>query len=130
MNLAKSSAIVITVVLVLQTGCDLWCQHAEHITSTTHSHGAAVPPCHGAGENQKNSKHQPVNHGAPKDCLHPQAADDNSKLQSKIVKATYPVAVIESSGLPMRFEAHEFLSLVVARNDVSRSSPPPSVLRI
>jgi hypothetical protein len=130
MNLVKLSAIVMTVVLVLQSGCDLWCQHAEQITSTTQSHDGAVPPCHGAGESQKDSKHQPVNHGAPKDCLHPQAADDNSKLQKKIVKATYPAAVIEFSGLPIRFEAREFLSGVIAKHDVSRSSPPLSFLRI
>ena len=130
MNLVKLSAIVMTVVLILQTGCDLWCQHAEQMTSTTQSHGGAVPPCHGAGESQKESKHQHGDHGAPKDCLHPQAADDNSKLQNKIVKATFPVAAIEFSGLPTRFEAREFLSGVIARNDVSRSSPPLSVLRI
>jgi hypothetical protein len=129
MNLVKLSAIVMTVVLVLQAGCDLWCQHAEEITSAP-SHDGAVPPCHGAGESQKDSKQQPVNHGTPKDCLHPQAADDNSKLQNKIIKATYPVAVIGFSGLPIRFEAREFLSWVIARNDVSRSSPPLSVLRI
>jgi hypothetical protein len=129
MNLVKLPAIVMALVLVLQTGCDLFCQHAEDVTSVP-SHGGAVPPCHGAGESQKDSKHQPVNHGAPKDCLHPQAADDNSKLQNKIVKAAYPVAVTEFSGLPIRFETRDFLSWVIARNDVSRSSPPLSVLRI
>lgn len=125
----KLSAIVMTVVLVLQAGCDLWCQHAEQITSTQ-SHDGAVPPCHGAGDSQKDSKHQPINHGTPKDCLHPQAADDNSKLQKKIVKASYPVAVVEFSSLPIRVEAREFLSWVIPSNDVSRASPPLSVLRI
>jgi hypothetical protein len=129
MNLVKLPAIVMALVLVMQTGCDLLCQHAEEMTSSQ-PHGGAAPPCHGAGESQKDSKHQPVNHGVPKDCLHPESADDNSKLQNKTVKATYPVAAIEFSSLPIRFEAREFPSWVIARNEVSRSSPPLSVLRI
>jgi hypothetical protein len=129
MNLVKSSAIAMALVLVLQTGCDLWCQHAEEITSAQ-SQGGAAPPCHGAGESQKDTNHQPANHGAPKDCLHPQAADDNSKLQSKIVKASHPVAVIQFSGVPIRFETGDFLSWAIATNDVSRSSTSLSVLRI
>jgi hypothetical protein len=129
MNLVKVPAIMMVLVLVLQTGCDLFCQHAEEMTSTQ-SHGGAVPPCHGAGESQKDSRHQPVNHSAPNDCLHPQAADDNFKLQNKIVTATYPVDVIEFFGLPIRFEARGFLSGLIARNVVSRSSLPLSGLRI
>jgi hypothetical protein len=129
MNLVKLPAIVMALVLVLQTGCDFWCQHAEELTSAQ-SQGGATPPCHGAGESQRDSKHQPVDHGAPKDCLHPQAADDSSKLQTKVAKASHPVAVIQFSGLPIRFETRDFLSGVIARNDVSRSSPPLSVLRI
>src|SRR5262245_25293208 len=116
MRLLKSSAIAMTLVLVLQTGCDLWCQHAQE-TVYAQLQGGAVPTCHGGGESEKDTKHQPANHGTSKDCLHPQAADDNSKLQSKIVKATHPVAVIQFS-FPVQFETRDFLSEIIARNDI------------
>jgi len=126
----KSWAAVMAAVLVLQAGCDLWCQYAQEIESAQ-LQGEATPPCHTAEESTpSDTSPQPRDHGAPKDCIHPEAADDNSKFQSKIVKASQPVSIIEVPGLP-----------IVSRNDspripdaltkgVDRASPPLSVLRI
>jgi hypothetical protein len=129
MNLFRVAAAVMALVLVFQTGCDLWCHHAEQMAAVPQD--GAAPPCHGAGESPSDTEDQSSgNHGTTRDCLHPQAADDSSKLQAKIVKESQPVGVIEFSGVPLRLETREWQMAPLATNVMSPSGRPLTVLRI
>ena len=129
MILGKVTAAIVAMVLVFQSGCDLLCQQAEEIASMQQS---TIPPCHDTGGHQK-SGHQDRHgsHGSSQDCLHPEAADDSSKFQIKIVKANQPIVVAGFSAIPLRLQ---FAIPVVATSSggggISPSGPPASVLRI
>src|SRR5688572_2540036 len=99
MSFLKTCAAFLSLVLVLQTGCDLWCHQAESEGSSSHqSAGTPTPACHGTSHNSESSEQEPSrHHESSKTCVHPQAADDNSKLQTKIAKASHPIA---SGGFP------------------------------
>ena len=129
MRLTKLFAAVMAMILIVQAGCDLWCQHAQEATATQSPNGAA-PPCHGAEEGSSDTPHQPRNHGAPKDCIHPEAADDNSKFQSKIGKASQFVVLIESPVVVSYFPSDALLAEAVTAHGVKRAGPPLSILRI
>src|SRR5688572_5503230 len=95
----RTCAAVLSMILVLQAGCDLWCHETEtdweSLTQT-----AAAPACHGTTEESDGSEQKPTrHHESSKECFHPQATDDNSKLQTKIVKASHPVAASEFSAV-------------------------------
>ena len=129
MNLFRVVATVLALVLVFQTGCDLWCHHAEQMAAVQQD--GAAPPCHGAGEGPTDTRDsQPRHHGTTKDCLHPQAADDSFKLQSKIVKQSQPVAIIELSAVPDGLEMREWQKAPLATNALSPSGRPSVILRI
>ena len=129
MRLTKLLAAVMAMILVVQVGCDLWCQHAQEATPTQSQNGAA-PPCHGTEEGSSDAPHQPWNHGATKDCTHPEAADDNSKLQSKIARAGQFVAFIESPVVVSYFPNAALLAEAVMTHDVKLAGPHLSILRI
>ena len=130
MRLAKLTALVIAFVLVLQTGCDFFCQRAEEVASQR-VQGSAVPPCHGTGDGE-NSDHrdQHNDHHAAKDCLHPQAADDGSKLQTKIVKASPPDAVATLAAVPVLVHSRILVVATEFPRGVKPTGPSSSVLRI
>lgn len=126
--LGKLTATIVALVLVFQSGCDLLCRHAEEIASMQES---AVPPCHDTGDDQK-SDHQDRhdNHGTSQECLHPEAADDSSKFQTKIVKASQPVALVSLPSIPVRLQSRVPLVAINLGWGISPSSAPTSVLRI
>jgi hypothetical protein len=129
MALVKTCAVVVVLALFLQSGCDLWCQHAEEVTSATQPEGAAVPPCHDT-EQGESGPQKSGNHETPKDCVHPQAADDNSKLQTKVIKASHPVAIVEVADIYSRVQFHPVVSSAPVLYPVKPSASASSILRI
>jgi hypothetical protein len=130
MRLAKLTALVVTFVLVLQSGCDFFCQHAEEMASQR-VQGNAVPPCHstGSGENS-NHQDQHRDHQTAKDCLHLQAIDDGSKLQTKVVKASQPVAIVALATIQVLVHSRVPVLATDFPSDVKPSGPSSPVLRI
>ena len=103
MALLKTCAAILALALLLQSGCDLWCQHAEQIASANQLADGAVPPCHHAADSESDSKNS-HKHESPKDCLHPQAVvDDNAKLHGKVVKADLPATLVSVEIFAFRY---------------------------
>jgi hypothetical protein len=126
MSLAKVTATILALALVLQTGCDFWC-HNEDAATTATLQGSAVPPCHGASEG---NGQQPRNHDTSKECVHPQAADDNAKLQTKVVKASPLAMFVDFPGVEIRLQGYSVLLSAPYLSAVTLSGPPASILRI
>ena len=122
---------ILTLVLIARSGCDLMCQHAEETRAAASSHGA-VPACHDAGENQTPTQKQSHHHEIPKDCAHPQAVGDGPKFETKVVKPTQAAIAIE---FPL-FVAHFGINALTIQPAVGYGIKPPgpatspSVLRI
>ena len=129
MSLVRLTAIAVISVLILQSGCDFFCQQAEK-EAPAEMQKETVPPCHGAGSEQPvEHKHQARHHETNKDCLHPQASDDNSKVQAKLFKAHLPANLVEAPRLPVQFESHVWIS-TAAPPGHSVSSFSTTILRI
>jgi hypothetical protein len=129
MALAKTCAAIVALALFLQSGCDLWCQHAEQTASVNPSQDGGVPPCHHAGNGSSNPKHSGGN-PEHKNCIHPQAANDNSKVQAKVIKFEQPISIIET---PQTYAQAYFDHVVpsgVSPGLIRQSGPPSSILRI
>lgn len=121
----------LTLALVAQSGCDLWCQHAEEARSAANSQGTAAP-CHDLGEHQTPAPKQSSNHEIPKDCVHPQAVGDNPKFEAKVAKAT-PVAIaMVFPSIEIRFGAIAFTNYPAHVLGIKPPGTPvsPAVLRI
>jgi hypothetical protein len=129
MALPKTCASILALALILQSGCDFWCQDAEQVTSMNPIKDGGVAPCHHSGSDHSGPKHSG---GSPehKGCVHPQAADDNSKLRAKVTKAERPIAIIDA---PQTYR-QAFLDHVVPSGALSgpipQSGPPSTILRI
>lgn len=130
MILSRTCAAVLSMILVLQTGCDLWCHETESEWASL-VESTAPPACHGTTDKSDGSGQEPTrHHESTKDCVHPQATDDNSKLQTKIVKASHPVATSEFSGDLLRMQPRT-MAYVPSNIDSLKVSPPSSlILRI
>ena len=95
MSVVKWSAAIVAFALVLHSGCDLWCHYAEEMASTSQSQSTATPPCHDANHSDNSKNRQPSgrDHERPTSCLPLQAADDGSKMASKVAVANLPATV-------------------------------------
>ena len=122
---------ILTLVLISQSGCDLFCQHREEARSAANSQGS-VPACHDSGEHQAPTHKQSNNHEPPKDCVHPQAVGDNPKFETKVAKLTLVAIAIEFPSLDARFGANAFTDHPAVVHGIKPPGPPtsPSVLRI
>lgn len=132
MSLLKTCAAVLSLILVLQTGCDLWCHRAESEGgSSQHTAVTPVPACHGTTEKSEGSEQKPAgNHEPSKDCVHPQAADDNSKLHTKIAKASHPVVFVDFPVVQVGIQLHA-LTFSAPDTGPFKVAPPSSlILRI
>ena len=90
--LSQGFAAILTLALVLQSACELWCPHLEAALQTElQSQNAPAVTCHGTSGTEESHRQGSDDHGNAKYCFHPQASDDNSKLFSKVVKANQPV---------------------------------------
>ena len=131
MSLVKLSATVLTFVLILQSGCDFFCGHAEEAATASEQQSPQTPPCHGTEDGEKSDhKQHSDNHGAPKDCIHPQATDDGSKLLGKIVKEDLPAVSIGVPGIDGRVQSQPLTFATPVAIGVNPSGPPSSILRI
>jgi len=126
--MAKTCAAILALALFLQSGCDLWCQHAEQITAN-HMQDGGVPPCHHSGSSNSDPKHSGSN-PEHKNCVHPQAADDNSKLQAKVIKAEQPSAIIETPETYQQVYFNHAVPRGASPGLIRQSGPPSSILRI
>jgi hypothetical protein len=128
MSLFKLSAATLTLALILQSGCNVFCHREE--AGGTAQQSAQHPPCHGTGDGE-NSEHKQHSgdQDFPEDCAHPQAAEDLSKLLGKIVKENLAAIVVGIPGLDDRFQS-EPLTFIPAAIGFHPSSPPSSVLRV
>ena len=129
MSVVKVSATVLVLALVLHTGCDFWCHDSDEATSATQLQGASVPPCHQPSDGKQPDHQQQPNHETSSDCIHPQAADDSSKLQTKIAKANLPVTPVQVFGIENRRQIHDSLR-AIRMIGVSPSDSTASILRI
>ena len=129
MALVKTCAAIVALALFLQSGCDLWCQHADQMASARQLADGAVPPCHHPADSKPDSKDS-SKHESHKGCVHPQAADDNSKLQAKVVKANLPVALVVSVESPALRYSRELAPRAAFLSHIVLSPPPPANLRI
>ena len=129
MALLKTCAVILALALFLQSGCDLWCQHADQMASAKQVASGAVPPCHHAADSKPDSKDS-GKHESHKDCVHPQAADDNGKLQAKVVKANHPVALMVSVESPALRYSRELTPRVGFLSHIALTPPAPANLRI
>lgn len=91
--------------------------------------GALVPPCHQPSEGKKPDHQQQPNHETSRDCIHPQAADDSSKHQTKIAKASLPVTTAQVFDIENRFHIHDSLH-AIRMIGISPSDFTASILRI
>ena len=132
MSLVKLSATVLTFVLILQSGCDFFCQHAEEAANASEHQSAQTPPCHDTSDGEKSEhKQHSGNHGSPKDCIHPQATDDGSKLLGKIAKENLPAVITGVHGIDGRFQLLQPLTFATpGAIGFNPASPPSSILRI
>jgi hypothetical protein len=131
MNLLKTCAAVLSLVLVLQTGCDLWCHHAESDSvSVQQTAGPPAPACHGTTDRSEGSEKVPTRDDeSSKGCVHPQAADDNSKLQTKVVNASHQVISGGFAGIQVDV-LHTEPYRTASRGLVKASPPSSLILRI
>jgi hypothetical protein len=127
MSLARVAAVILTVALFLQSGCDFWCHHAEEVTATQ-DRSTAVPPCHEASEESQPAHHSDTN--GPKSCDHPQATDDGSKLLAKVIKAYHPLAATSVAGVQSLLQFQEASRGATAPTGGQPSGVPFLVLRI
>lgn len=131
MALAKTCAAILAVSLFLQSGCDLWCQHAEQSTSVNPMQDGGVPPCHESQSGNDNSdpKHSD---GSPEqsNCVHPQSADDNSKLQAKVIKVEQSIAIIDAPHTYRQAYFDHVVSSGTSPGLIRQSGSQSAILRI
>jgi hypothetical protein len=124
----KTCAAILSQILLLQTGCDLWCHHAENEQPPLLS--LAVTPageCHGTPVQRDDSKSKPARHDrSGPDCDPLKIAGGNPEPQT-IVKAPPQVNSRDIHSVQVRIQFHPLLSGALNK-ELSDSSPPPSVI--
>lgn len=132
MKLLKSCAATLSLMLLLQTFCDLWCHEADKEEAPlSASVTATAPTCHDAPVQSDNNKSKPArNDRSCMDCDHLiKIAEDNSARQT-IVKEKPQVASRDFPSMEVRLQFHP-LPADAVNNDLSDGSPPSSlILRI
>lgn len=128
MSFFKTCAAILSQILLLQTGCDLWCHHPESAEPRFLA-SAVTPPgeCHGTPMQKDDSESKPARHerSAP-DCGHLKIAEGNPEPQT-IVKAPPQVSSRDILSMQVRIQFHPLLSGALNR-ELSDGSPPPSVI--
>jgi hypothetical protein len=129
MTVAKTCASVLALALFLHTGCDLFCQYAAQSAPASPLQEAAVPPCHHGGHHSSDPEKSDGDQ-THKDCVHPQAADDYSKLQVKVLQANEPVALIEMDEIQVQIRLDDVSASMSARVPITPPGSPSTILRI
>ena len=128
MSFFKTCAAILSQILLLQTGCDLWCHHPE--SEEPPLLASAVTPageCHGTPVQKDDSESKPARHDrSGPDCDHLKIAQGNPEPQT-IVKAPPQVNSRDIFSMQVRIQFHPLLSGALNK-ELSDSSPPPSVI--
>jgi hypothetical protein len=124
----KTCAAILCQILLLQTGCDLWCPHAD--SEETPLLASVVTPagnCHSTPMQKDDNESKPTRHDrSGPDCDHPKIAEGNPEPQT-IVKAPPQVTSRDILSMQVRIQFYPLLS--AARDkELSDGSPPSSVI--
>jgi hypothetical protein len=124
----KICATILSQILLLQTGCDLWCPHAE--SGEPPLLAAGVTPamdCHGRPVQKDDNESKPSRHGGSgPDCDHSKIAEGNPEPQT-IVNAPPQVTSRDILSTQVRIQVHPLLSRALDK-ELSDGSPPSSVI--
>jgi hypothetical protein len=124
----KTCAAILSQILLLQTGCNLWCPHAE--SEGPPLLASVVTPvgnCHGTPVQKDDNESKPTRHNrSGPDCDHPKIAEGNPEPQT-IVKAPPQVISRDVLSMKIRVQHHPLVSGVFDK-DFSDGSPPSSVI--
>jgi len=124
----KTCAAILSQILLLQTGCNLWCHHAENeepqmLASTA----TPARDCHGRPVQKDGSESKPVRHdGSGPDCDRVKITEGNPEPHT-IVKAPPQVTSRDIPSMQVRIQFHPLLSGTFDK-ELSDGSPPPSVI--
>jgi hypothetical protein len=124
----KACAAILCQILLLQTGCDLWCPHAESGEPTLLA--SVVTPagnCHGTAVQKDDNESKPIRHDSSgPDCGYPKIAEGNPEPQTT-VKAPPQVTSRDILSMQVRIQFYPLLSGALDK-ELSNGSPPSSVI--
>jgi hypothetical protein len=123
----KTCAAILSQILLLQTGCDLWCHHPESEAPLLASAVTPTGECHGMPVQRDDRESKPArdDRSGP-DCDHLKIAQGNPEPQT-IVKAPPQVTSRDILSFQVRIQFHPLLSGALDK-ELSVGSPPPSVI--
>jgi hypothetical protein len=124
----KTCAAILCQILLLQTGCDLWCPHAE--SGEPPLLASVVTPagnCHGAPVQKDDSESKPTRHErSGPDCDHLKITQGNPEPQT-IVKAPPQVTSRDVLSMQVCIQFNPLL-FGTLNKELSNVSPPSSVI--
>lgn len=128
MSSFKTGVAILSQLLLLQTGCDLWCHHAEsEVLPLVASVVTPAWDCHGMPVQKDDNESRPARHDrSGPDCDHPKIAEGNPEPQT-IVKAPPQVTSRDILSMQARIQFHPLLPGSLDK-ELSDGSPPPSVI--
>jgi hypothetical protein len=133
----KTCAAILSQILLLQTGCDLWCPHAESEQPPLLASGVTLAgDCHGTPVQKNDGESKPTRHDrSGPDCDHPRITEGNPEPQT-IVKAPAQATSRDVLSIQLRIQFHplrawafnkEFLRRFAALFSDSSDLIPPLV---
>jgi hypothetical protein len=124
----KTCAVILSQILLLQTGCDLWCHHPKSEEAPLLASAVTLAgECHGTPAQKNDSESKPSRHDrSGPDCDPLKITQGNPEPQT-IVKAPPPVNSRDIFSVQVRVQFHPLLSGALNK-ELSDSSPPPSVI--
>jgi hypothetical protein len=123
-SLFKTCAAILSQILLLQTGCDLWCHHAE--PPLLASAVTAAGECHGTPVQRDDSGSKPARHDRSGLDCDPLKIAGNPEPQT-IVKEPTQVNSRDILSMQLRIQSHPLLSATLNK-ELSNGSPPSSVI--
>jgi hypothetical protein len=126
-SFVKTCAAILSQILMLQAGCDLWCHHPESEPSLLASVVTPAGDCHGTPVQKDGNESKPARHDSSgPDCDHLKIAQGNPEPQT-IVKAPPQVTSRDILSFQVRIHFHPLLSGALDK-ELSVGSPPSSVI--
>ena len=128
MSFFKTCAAILSQILLLQAGCNLWCHHPE--SEEPPLLASAVTPateCHGTPVQKDDSESKPARHDRSGPACDPLKITQGNPEPQTIVKAPPQVNSRDIFSMQVRIQFHPLLSGALNK-ELSDSSPPPSVI--
>ena len=128
MSFSKTCAAILCQILFLQTGCDLWCHHAESEKPPLSASAVTPPPeCHGTPLQSDDNESKPTRHDrSGPECDHLKIAQGNPEPHT-VVKAPPQVNSRDILSMQVRIQFYPLLSGALDK-ELSDGSPPSSVI--